>query len=757
MSRFLSVPGRFFRFVSLVILGLFLFSTSVKAQNFTEKEFEQALRFMRDSLYSNTYHHAISPIWLKNNKGFVYRNQTRDGTVYTLVSYAGNKKQQAFDHEKIKNLLESVSSRKIDSKNLPLRRMIWENENEFTFHFEDKKYKINRKNDTISEVENIDNQEDESVSPKQKHRVRIKDGNLFLTPSDSENEIALTTDGDDYYIYGSYYGWDQTMAGENTPPKPNLTVHWSPDESMFLTQIMDARTAEKMYLLDWSVDSLYKPKLLSYYRGSPADTNVVTYTPIIFDVKTKKMIKTDFKQPHFLSLNLNWSKNGKILYGLHYHRGYKKMDIVEIDAGTGKSTVIFSDSSDTNIEYKTQFQKAENEGIAFLTSEKTGWNQLYKIDWKTGKSEILVPGNYVVKDILGIDEKNKTLYFTASGKEENVNPYYEFLYKVNFNGKGFQLLTPEPMDHQVVLSPDFNYFIDNKSTPNVPTVSSLRSTKNGKIILSAEETDISDLTAQGWNPPQLFSATARDGKTTIYGALWKPTHFDKNKKYPIIDYTYTGPHTQIVPTNFQGVLWPYAYADIQSLAELGFVVMQIDGLGSAGRSKEFRDWSYGKLGDNLKDHALAIKQLGERFSWIDTENVGIFGHSAGGYDAAHALMTLNDTYKAAVSQAADHDWRMEKAWWPEMYAGWPVGDYYDAQSNITLAPKLKGELLLIHGGIDENVNPSATFKLSEALIKADKYFDLLIVPSGRHGLPKNYEIYLAKKRWNFFAKHLISK
>jgi dipeptidyl aminopeptidase/acylaminoacyl peptidase len=261
--------------------------------------------------------------------------------------------------------------------------------------------------------------------------------------------------------------------------------------------------------------------------------------------------------------------------------------------------------------------------------------------------------------------------------------------------------------------------------------------------------DVSDL--KNYRAPKVFTATARDNKTTIYGALWLPSNFDETKKYPIIDASYTGPHTHELPVQFR-----YSLSD-QALAELGFIVMRVDGLGSSGRSKEFHDFSYKNLGGNLEDHIGSIRQLAKKYSWIDTNRVGIYGHSAGGYDAGHAVLAYPDFYKVAVASSGDHDHRMEKAWWPEMYMGWPVDSVYESQSNVTMAPNLKGKLLLVHGGIDDNVNPSATFKLAEALIKADKEFDLLILPSQRHGYRGLYYNYFLKKRWNYFITHLLEK
>lgn len=239
----------------------------------------------------------------------------------------------------------------------------------------------------------------------------------------------------------------------------------------------------------------------------------------------------------------------------------------------------------------------------------------------------------------------------------------------------------------------------------------------------------------------------------LYGALWKSTHFNAHCTYPIIDDSYTGPQTFVFPRSFAQAVFN---AD-QSLAEFGFVVMRVDGLGTAGRSKAFHNWSYWHMGDNLVDHVLAIRQLASRYRWIDTTRVGIFGHSAGGYDAAHALMRFPGFYKVAVAASGDHDWRMEKAWWPEMYVGWPVDSVYEAQSNISMASKMRGKLLLIHGGIDENVNPASTFKLAHALIKAGKYFDMLIIPDVRHGYPPPFDRYVDQKIWNYFMQYLLGQ
>jgi dipeptidyl-peptidase-4 len=395
-----------------------------------------------------------------------------------------------------------------------------------------------------------------------------------------------------------------------------------------------------------------------------------------------------------------------------------------------------------------------------ITSERSGWNQIYNVNLKSHELTALTKGNFAVKKFLHLDKKNEVLYFTASGKEKG-NPYYNYAYRVNLDGSDLTLLTPEMFNHDVYIEPGAKYFIDNYSTPSQPTTSVLRSTKDGSIILTIASTNTEELFATGWQPPQIFSTVAKDKKTEIYGAIWKPTNFDSRKKYPVIDSSYTGPHTHVVPNSFScSNRYGFGCRSVlnstnQALAELGFVVVRVDGLGTIGRSKTFQNWSYRKLGYGLEDHVLAIKELAKRYAWIDSSRVGIFGHSAGGYDATQGLLRFPDFYSVAVSSSADHDHRMEKAWWPEMYMGWPVGEAYHEQSNITMAGNLKGKLLITHGGIDENVNPSATFKLAEALVKADKDFDMLIFPSSRHGYSVNARNYFIKKRWNYFIEHLL--
>ena len=322
---------------------------------------------------------------------------------------------------------------------------------------------------------------------------------------------------------------------------------------------------------------------------------------------------------------------------------------------------------------------------------------------------------------------------------------------MNFDGSELTRLTPEQKNHLVTLLPGERYFLDEVSDHATPAKFVMRDIINGDVVMVLGNTDASELVESGWLAPEPFTMTAKDGETTIYGVMYKPSDFDPSKRYPVIDYTYS--KTTHFPNRFSKLLG-WSGRNNRALAELGFIVVTIDGLGSPNRSKAFEDSGYSKLGYGLEDHVLAIQELGRRYPWLDAERVGVYGHSAGGYDTAQALLRFPDFYKVGFSTSADHDHRMEKAWWPEMYMGWPVAEHYHQQSNITMAENLKGKLMLVHGGIDENVNPSATYKLADALVKADKEFDLIILPNQRHHYHGQYGEYITKKRWNYFIEHL---
>jgi dipeptidyl-peptidase-4 len=734
---------------TLALVFLLFHSSIVSAQDeITIADYDRAVGFMYEN-YNNkkAFNLNIQPNWFPDSTGVWYVNHSLDNKKHLKITFPNQVPSDLFDHQKLSQILSDSLDMEVKANDLPIRNIAYKSPTELVISAKNKTYVLNTETYTLSLPEEATRtNENENPSPNNKWIAYAEDYNLYVKSTETEEIKQLSTTGKKGYEYATWIGWGDIIEGENGDRPAHFGVNWFEDSEWISTSITDLRSAQKMHLLDWSIDSLYRPKLLSYYRGSPGDTAMVYVEPVFFNINSGKEIKVDLpRSTHINTINVTPSKTAGKVFLERMSRGFQNINLYTFDLNAERLETLYSETSETNID-NFAYEFAEESDRMFFLSEKSGWRQLYSLDLNTKKEKSITNGAYYVNSIVSIDQENQKIYFMASGKEEGRNPYYQHLYSVSFNGKNLKLVTPEDRHHKVSMSPNGEYLVDNFSTVNHPTSTVLRNSVSGEILMELGHADVSLL--KDWNTPEIFTAMARDGKTTIYGAIWKPTNFDSNKRYPVIEMSYTGPHTQVFPKDFSRAI------GLQSYAELGFVVVVVDGLGSSGRSKEFHNYSYKNLGGNLEDHVIAIKQLGKQYSWIDTNRVGIFGHSAGGYDAGHAVLAYPDFYKVAVASSADHDHRMEKAWWPEMYMGWPVDSAYHQQSNITMAGNLKGKLLMVHGGIDENVNPSATFKLAEALIKADKQFDMLILPSQRHGYQGQHKKYFTKTRWNYFVEHL---
>ena len=742
--------------IYLLIVFLLTFPIEVFTQEINLDDYKRAVSFMYDNYNNKTAFNLFTSVnWFNDQEGLWYINHSKDGKSYVKVEFDKLRPELLFNQELLAQRLSDHFGEKIESTRLPLtniKRSVTD-KSKITFSSKNKQFNLNLDSYELT-IKNIENEEEDplqSKSPDGKWLAYTKDYNLYIQSIESGEEFQLSDKGSKDYQFASWYGWFDKMEGENGERPKRFYVNWSPDSKWISTSVVDTRNAEKMYLLDWSIDSLFKPKLLSYYRGSPGDTTMVKIKPVFYNIDSKSEVKTELPTgTHINSLGVEWFGESGQLITRYAERGYQKEIVNLVDLNRGSIRNLITETSKTNIDNFWHSILEEHETIIFL-SERSGWRQLYACDIASGEIRPLTRGNYHINSVVHTDEKagdnEVAIYFLASGRDVNMNPYHQQLYMTDLNGN-IKNLTTEKKHHMVSFGSNNDYFVDNYSTISKPMRTVLRDGNTGAILLELTRANVADMTDLGWRPPQVFDLIAKDGKTTIHGALWKPTNFDPSKSYPIIDATYTGPHTQRFPKSFNRGF------DNQSLAELGFIVMQVDGLGTSGRSKEFHDYSYKNMGSNLEDHVLAIKELAKRHSWIDSKRVGIFGHSAGGYDTGRALLAFPDFYKVGVASSADHDFRMEKAWWPEMYQGWPVDSTYHEVSNITNASNLKGKLLLAHGGIDDNVNPSATFKLAEALIKADKQFDLVIFPSQRHGYTGDHRKYFIKRRWNYFVEHL---
>jgi dipeptidyl aminopeptidase/acylaminoacyl peptidase len=453
-----------------------------------------------------------------------------------------------------------------------------------------------------------------------------------------------------------------------------------------------------------------------------------------------------------------WYPDASQLAFVSSSRDHKTATLRVADATTGEVRTVLEETVATQYESGLDGENwrvlpASNEVIWF--SERDDWAHLYLYDLRTGAlKHRITSGPWVVLDLLRVDEQSRTLFFTAAGREPGRDPYFRHLYRIGMDGRNLQLVTPEDANHIVTLSPDGKYFVDSWSTPTTPPTTVLRDDR-GRVVVALEQADISRLVEAGWTPPIPFTVKARDGVTDLFGLMYRPSTFDSTRSYPVINYLYPGPQSGSVGSRS----FSAARGDKQALAELGFIVVEVDAMGTPMRSKSFHDAYYGNMGDNgLPDQIAMIRQLAARHRWMDTTRAGIYGHSGGGYAAADGILRYPDFYKVAVSQAGNHDNRNYEDDWGERYQGLLVrnGDgttNYDNQANQLQAKNLKGKLLIAHGTMDSNVPPSNTMVVVDALIRANKDFDLLLLPNRGHGFGN--ELYMMRRRWDYFVRHLL--
>ena len=601
------------------------------------------------------------------------------------------------------------------------------------------------------------------VSPDGKREAYIKDFNLWMRDLSSGKEIQLTTDGVKDFGYATdNAGWVHS---------DRAVLVWSADSKKIATFQQDSRGVSDMYLVSTNVGA---PKLETWKYPLPGDKTITTIQRVIVETDTPKVIRLQMPPDEHRSTicddvscdggweDVQWSADGKTLAFVSTSRDHKKENLRVADTSTGAVKDVYEEISATQFEagqgaVNWKYLPASNEFIWY--SEKDGWGHIYLYDLTTGKlKNQITKGDFAVWQIVKTDEKNRRIYFNAGGREAGQDPYFGHFYAVDFAGKNVKSLTPEDGNHDVTLSPDANYFVDVYSKPDVPATSVLKD-MNGKVIANLEKTDISRLTATGWKPPTPITVKSRDGKWDLYGLMFTPTNLDASKKYPVVDYIYPGPQGGGVGSRS----FAAARNDHQSLAELGFVVVVIDGTCNPLRSKAFHDVCYGNMADNtLLDQIEGIKQLAKKYSYLDLDKVGVWGHSGGGFATAAAMFRYPDFFKVGISESGNHDNRNYEDDWGERYIGLLVGGNYDQQANQNYAKNLKGKLLLAHGTMDDNVPPSNTLLVVDALIKANKNFDLIMIPNARHGYGQNAVddrstagIYMMRRRWDYFVKNLM--
>ncbi|HOK65987.1 MAG TPA: prolyl oligopeptidase family serine peptidase, partial [Anaerohalosphaeraceae bacterium] len=570
-------------------------------------------------------------------------------------------------------------------------------------------------------------------SPDGKYRIVVRDHNLFLQEAETGTETPLTADGTAEHFY-------------------TRQVYWSPD-SRWLAAVRTRKGFDrKIHLIESSPEDQLQPKLHTLSYAKPGD-EIDRDSPCLFDIESRKQIPISdalFSNPWSLT-DFCWQPDSKRFLFCYNQRGHQILRVLAVRAEDGQVQTVIEETSPTFIDYagKYFFRYLEATQEIIWMSERDGWNHLYLYDAAEGRlKNQITKGPWVVRRVVEVDVEKRQIWLEAGGVRPEQDPYYVHVCRVNFDGTGFEILTEGDGTHEVEFSPDRRFFLDRWSRVDLPPITDLRSAADGRLICRLEEADWSALLETGWKPPIRFAAKGRDGQTDIYGILILPSAFDPNEKYPVLEEIYAGPQGAFVPKAFG------RQTRQRQLAELGFVVVQIDGMGTSYRSKAFHDVCWKNLGDSgFPDRIAWMKAAAEKYPFLDLTRVGIYGGSAGGQSALRALLAHGDFYKAAAADCGCHDNRMDKIWWNELWMGWPVGPHYEEQSNVTNAHKLTGRLLLTVGELDRNVDPASTMQVVNALIKADKDFELLVIPGGGHGAGETP--YARRKRMDFFVRHLL--
>ncbi|TWJ02470.1 dipeptidyl aminopeptidase/acylaminoacyl peptidase [Mucilaginibacter frigoritolerans] len=755
-------------FITAIPLMLTLAVNAQQGSNLTAKDYEHAESFLSYNTDPLIDHANVRPNWLPGDS-FWYRTLTAQGSEFILVDPAKKTRTAAFDQQKLASALSTATGNKYEADKLPFETFSFSvDDKSITFHAADKHWKYDLSTNQCNEYTGAadggeeaaggrralrGNKGNEILSPDGTKAAFIKEYNLWVRDVKTGKQTQLTTDGI------KDFGYATDNAGWKTSDSPILL--WSPDSKKIATFQQDERGVSDMYLVTTNVG---KPTLKAWKYPLPGDKIVTTIQRVIINVDEPKVIRLQIPaDPHRATLSddisssgtfddVNWNEDASKLAFVSTSRDHKQEKVRIADAATGAVREVFEENVATQYEsgwgdINWKYLAKTNEIIWF--SERDNYGHLYLYDAATGKiKNQITKGDWVVTRLLKVDEKNRMIYFIADGREAE-NPYFSQLCKIGFDGKHFAVLTPEAGNHMVTLSPSGNYFIDSYSKPDVAPVIVLRNT-DGKLIANLEKTDVSRLVASGWKPVTPFSAKANDGKTDIYGIMFTPTHLDPNKKYPIIDYIYPGPQGGSVGS------WSFSASrgDNQALAELGFIVVAIEGTSNPLRSKSFHDMSYGNMAENtLPDQISAIRQLASKYNYIDTTKVGIWGHSGGGFATADAMFRYPDFFKVGISESGNHDNRNYEDDWGERYDGLAANSNYEAQANENYAKNLKGKLMLAHGLMDNNVPPQNTLLVVQALEKANKDYDLVIFPNSPHGYGP-FAPYMMRRRWDYFVKNL---
>tara|TARA_B100000029_G_scaffold281882_1_gene275902 strand:- start:9477 stop:11810 length:2334 start_codon:yes stop_codon:yes gene_type:complete len=738
------------RLALLLVAACLALGTSQLSAQGTLEDYQRAQDLGKRT--ANTVHRrGVRPRWFADDQGAWYRVARGNGRhEFMLVDVKRGRRRPAFKHDDLARALEKATGKEFDKDRLPLEQLRFSPDRlTCWFRVAGKGWTCVLKSCSLQEArqpENFDAGSDKEPpgwrrpgfessrnrrSPDGTWEVFVEKHDLHLRNRKSGNEVPLTRGGT------QAFDWSDG-------------VYWSPDGLKMValrTRVGDKR---RIHMVESSPGDQLQPKLLSRNYLKPGDKIPLT-KPHLFDVTAGREIPVPdklFANP-WRTREIRWEAGGDNFTFRYNQRGHQVLRLIRVNARTGAATAVIDETSPTFIDYAYKqflFYLDKTNELIWM-SERDGWNHLYLLDATTGTVKNQVTrGEWVVRGVDRVDPRSRRIWFRASGIDADEDPYHIHHCRIGFDGTGLVRLTGGDGTHTVRYSPAGRFLVDTWSRVDHPEQAVVRDAETGRRVCGLEKADIEDLKKTGWQRPERFVAKARDGKTDIWGVIYRPTTFDKTVKYPVIEKIYAGPHGSFVPKNFR------TWHDTQSLAELGFVVVQVDGMGTSNRSKAFHDVCHKNLGDSgFPDRILWMQAAAKDRPWMDLSRVGIYGGSAGGQSALRGMLAHGDFYKVAVSVCGCHDNRMDKIWWNELWMGWPIGPHYAQQSNVTQAHRLKGDLLLIVGELDTNVDPASTMQVVNALVKADRDFDMLVMPGGGHGIGGSYGV---RRRRDFFVRHL---
>ena len=734
------------------------------AQQVTSADYERAAGMLGDRTMPLLDDWLRGATWLDDGS-VVYAVMSGGKSAYLRLDPATGKSAPAFDQQALAKAINKANAKgkPVEADKLPLGDIRSEDGDLVVSVRGGDEYRCG--NEGCAAVEKPKSGDEPGVaSPDGKREAFIRDWNLWLRDTATGKETQITFDGKPDYGYATdNAGWKHT---------DDAVVVWSPDGQKIATFQQDQRKTSTMTLVGTNVG---EPKVQQWKYPFAGDKDVTMIERVIIDLSAAKPATVRLRMPpdqHRSTCaddllcsdgweDVQWAKDGRTLAFVSTDRGHKSATLRVADAQTGAVRDVYTETVATQYQSAPALDSVDwrylpesNEFIWF--SQKSDWGHLYLHDLATGKlKHPITSGDWNVTDIAHIDPASRTLWFRGVGREAGRDPYFVHYYKVGLDGGDVQLLTPENASHVVTASKDGKYFVDTYSTIDTAPVTLLRDA-DGKQVAELARTDLSRLKAAGWVAPEAFTVKARDGKTDLYGQMFKPSNFDPAKKYPVITYIYPGPQVGSVRSrSFQP-----AHGDHQALAELGFIVIAVDGMGTPLRSKSFQDKWYGDMADNtLPDQVAALKQLAAEHPWIDATRAGIWGHSGGGNATAAAMFRYPDVYKVGIAESGNHDNLSYEDDWAERYHGLVAdkGDgktNYTGQDNAAYAKNLKGKLFLLHGLMDDNVPPQSTLLVVDALVKANKDFDLLLLPNARHGYGMD-SYYVMRRRWDYFVRNLL--